>query len=134
MAGFLCEAQAVASPLIVVVPLSVVPNWAREFRKWVPQVNCVVYVGDAASRAVIRHFEFPPAGRAAGRTHKFDVLITTYEIALKDAALLRGVRWGYLMVDEAHRLKNDESALYKASRARCCLAGYVVFTLHYLLL
>jgi chromodomain-helicase-DNA-binding protein 1 len=41
------------------------------------------------------------------------VLITTYELVLKDAPLLGQVPWAFLMVDEAHRLKNAESALYQ---------------------
>jgi hypothetical protein len=43
------------------------------------------------------------------------VLITTYELVLKDAPLLSQVPWAFLMVDEAHRLKNAESALYQVS-------------------
>jgi hypothetical protein len=44
------------------------------------------------------------------------VLITTYELVLKDAPLLGQVPWAFLMVDEAHRLKNAESALYQVRR------------------
>ena len=31
-----------------------------------------------------------------------------------DSWVLRPIKWAYMMVDEAHRLKNDEAALYKA--------------------
>ena len=48
---------------------------------------------------------------------KFNVLLTTYEIALKDKTFLNTVNWAVLGVDEAHRLKNDDSLLYK------CLAS-----------
>lgn len=41
------------------------------------------------------------------------VLITTYELVLKDASILNHIKWNYMMVDEAHRLKNHESALYQ---------------------
>lgn len=55
------------------------------------------------------------------------VLITTYELALKDAALLSTVPWAFLMVDEAHRLKNAESALYQV----CCIeCGCVLHVQH----
>ena len=48
------------------------------------------------------------------RRLKFNVLITTYEILLKDKTFLSPLAWAVLAVDEAHRLKNDDSLLYKA--------------------
>ena len=91
----------VGGPFLVVVPLSTVPNWIREFSRWMPQMNVIVYVGDSKSREVARAFEFP--SQYGGTALKFDVLITTYELVLKDAPILSRVRWQYLMVDEAHR-------------------------------
>lgn len=44
---------------------------------------------------------------------KFNAVLTTYEIVLKDKAYLAQLPWAVLMVDEAHRLKNGESLLYR---------------------
>jgi ATP-dependent helicase STH1/SNF2 len=47
------------------------------------------------------------------------VVLTTYEMALKDFATLQRIprRWAYLVVDEAHRLKNWDSKLVQVLRA-----------------
>ena len=64
---------------------------------------------------VIRMYEFTNQNaNQAGRPWKFEVLITTYELVLKDADILGTINWSYLIVDEAHRLKNNDSALYQA--------------------
>ena len=39
--------------------------------------------------------------------------MTTYEVVLKDSTFMKSIQWAYLMVDEAHRLKNNESSLYR---------------------
>ena len=42
---------------------------------------------------------------------RWDVLITTYETVTSDIDFLRKTKWGFLVVDEAHRLKAAESRL-----------------------
>lgn len=100
--GYFSEMLHIFGPFLVVVPLSTVPNWIKEFKKWIPDVNAVVYVGDTKSREVIREFEFFNK-RRSDRELKFEALITTYELVLKDSDVLSQIRWNFLVVDEAHR-------------------------------
>uniref|UniRef100_A0A8C5TPE4 DNA helicase n=1 Tax=Malurus cyaneus samueli TaxID=2593467 RepID=A0A8C5TPE4_9PASS len=97
-------------PFLLVVPLSTLTSWQREIQTWAPQMNAVVYLGDITSRNMIRTHEWmhPQTKRL-----KFNILLTTYEILLKDKSFLGGLNWAFIGVDEAHRLKNDDSLLYK---------------------
>uniref|UniRef100_A0A8C3I5M4 Chromodomain helicase DNA binding protein 2 n=1 Tax=Chrysemys picta bellii TaxID=8478 RepID=A0A8C3I5M4_CHRPI len=97
-------------PFLIVVPLSTLTSWQREFEIWAPEINVVVYIGDMMSRNTIREYEWI---HSQTKRLKFNALITTYEILLKDKTVLGSINWAFLGVDEAHRLKNDDSLLYK---------------------
>ncbi|CAK5269440.1 unnamed protein product [Mycena citricolor] len=43
----------------------------------------------------------------------FPVVITTYELIMKDRSSLSAYPWGYIVVDEGHRLKNMHCALIR---------------------
>ncbi|WEW61620.1 ATP-dependent DNA helicase Hrp3 [Emydomyces testavorans] len=97
-------------PFIVVVPLSTMPSWAETFDYWTPDLNYVVYSGNEASRNIIKEYELLVDGSV--KRPKFHVLLTTYEYVLVDASFLSQIKWQFLAVDEAHRLKNRDSQLY----------------------
>jgi chromodomain-helicase-DNA-binding protein 1 len=98
-------------PFICVVPLSTMPAWADTFNNWTPDVNYVIYTGGGDARKIIRDRELLVDGNV--RKPKFNVLMTTYEFVLLDAQFLSQIKWQFLAVDEAHRLKNRDSQLYK---------------------
>uniref|UniRef100_A0A8B9ZAN9 Chromodomain-helicase-DNA-binding protein 4 n=1 Tax=Anas platyrhynchos TaxID=8839 RepID=A0A8B9ZAN9_ANAPL len=102
-------------------PLSTIINWEREFEMWAPDMYVVTYVGDKDSRAIIRENEFTfednaiRGGKKASRMKKeaavkFHVLLTSYELITIDMAILGSIDWACLIVDEAHRLKNNHSS------------------------
>lgn len=112
------------SPMLLVVPLSTVTNWGREFGTWSPQMNVLCYMGSADARKTIREHEFyyPKTGKEKDSkskgTLKFQAVITSYEILLTDNAVLKKIPWKVLLVDEGHRLKNNEAKLFQ------CLKDY----------
>uniref|UniRef100_A0A8D0H1E3 Chromodomain helicase DNA binding protein 2 n=1 Tax=Sphenodon punctatus TaxID=8508 RepID=A0A8D0H1E3_SPHPU len=108
--SYLFHQHQLYGPFIIVVPLSTLTSWQREFEIWSPEINVVVYIGDLMSRNTIREYEWV---HTQTKRLKFSVLITTYEILLKDKSVLGSINWAFLGVDEAHRLKNDDSLLYK---------------------
>ena len=108
--SYLFNAHQVYGPFLMVVPLSTMAAWQKEFDQWASEINLVVYIGDVSSRNMIRSYEWCHAGN---KRLKFNVLLTTYEILLKDKGFLGSVSWAALGIDEAHRLKNDDSLLYK---------------------
>ncbi|GAB7350951.1 hypothetical protein MBLNU459_g1457t1 [Dothideomycetes sp. NU459] len=97
-------------PFLVVVPLSTMPAWADTFNNWTPDINYVVYNGNEASRKIIRDYELLVDGNP--KKTKFNVMLTTYEYILLDSPFLSQLKWQFMAVDEAHRLKNRESQLY----------------------
>nr|AML25534.1 ATP-dependent chromatin remodeler chd1 [Euschistus heros] len=107
---YLFHTHQLYGPFLIVVPLSTMTSWQREFSLWAPEMNVVTYIGDINSRDVIRNYEWCYSG---SKRLKFNAILTTYEIVLKDKAFLGSISWAILMVDEAHRLKNDDSLLYK---------------------
>ncbi|CAH1985372.1 unnamed protein product [Acanthoscelides obtectus] len=108
---YLFHTHHLHGPFLCVVPLSTMTSWQREFTQWAPELNFVTYLGDLQSRDTIRQYEWCYEG---SKRLKFNAILTTYEIVLKDKAFLGSLSWAVLLVDEAHRLKNDDSLLYKA--------------------
>ncbi|XP_036399292.1 chromodomain-helicase-DNA-binding protein 2 isoform X2 [Megalops cyprinoides] len=108
--SYLFHQHQLYGPFLLVVPLSTLTSWQREFDTWAPDMNVVVYLGDVLSRQTIRDYEWV---NQQTKRIRFNALLTTYEILLKDKGVLGNINWAFLGVDEAHRLKNDDSLLYK---------------------
>lgn len=92
-------------PFLILCPLSVLSNWKEEMERFAPGLSCVTYTGDKEERARRQQDLRQESG--------FHVLLTTYEICLKDASFLKSFSWSVLAVDEAHRLKNQSSLLHR---------------------
>ncbi|CAN0251372.1 unnamed protein product, partial [Discosporangium mesarthrocarpum] len=106
--AYLREARGIKGPHIVVVPKSTVGNWLREFKRWCPAIKTVRLLGNKAERKAICEEHIEP--------QKFDAVVASYEAVLKEQGTLKKIKWKYLLIDEAHRIKNENSSLSKVVR------------------
>uniref|UniRef100_A0A8R1TZD8 Uncharacterized protein n=1 Tax=Onchocerca volvulus TaxID=6282 RepID=A0A8R1TZD8_ONCVO len=106
--GFMKHYKNASGPHLVIAPKSTLQNWINEFGKWCPSLKAVALIGIAEARADLIRNEILPG--------KWDVLVTSYEMVLKEKSLLRKYAWQYLVIDEAHRIKNEHSKLSEIVR------------------
>ena len=106
--GYLRFVKKTTGPHLIVVPKSTLDNWHREFSQWIPDIDVVILTGQKEDRAQLIK------DRIIGE--KFDVCVTSYEMVLIEKSKLQKFAWEYIIVDEAHRIKNDKSSLSEIIR------------------
>lgn len=109
--------EKIQRPFLVVVPLSTVEHWRREFEGWSDLKTCVYHDRQRVWRDVMREYEWYFADRPRTPDFlKFDVLVTTYDTLIGDFDVISQIPWRVTVVDEAHRLRNQKGKLLECMK------------------
>lgn len=120
-------------PHIVIVPKSTLSNWVKEFERWFPAIRVIKFHGKREDREDMKARYFTTAAATAdnrrptrtlpdgsddnsNNPRQWDVCLTTYEVCNTERKTLEKFTWKYLIIDEAHRLKNETSQFSKNIR------------------
>ncbi|XP_047319359.1 ISWI chromatin-remodeling complex ATPase CHR11-like [Impatiens glandulifera] len=106
--GYLHEFRGISGPHMVVSPKSTLGNWMNEIKRFCPALRAIKFLGNPDERKHIRE-NLLVAG-------KFDICVTSFEMAIKEKNILKQFSWRYIIIDEAHRIKNENSLLSKTMR------------------
>ncbi|XP_059422682.1 lymphoid-specific helicase [Carassius carassius] len=94
--------KKVLGPFLVVAPLSTLPNWISEFKRFTPEVSVLLYHGPQKERMDL----VKKIRQVQGPLKMCPVVVTSFEIAMRDRKFLQRFHWNYMIVDEGHRIKN----------------------------
>src|SRR6056300_1250576 len=131
--GFLCDEMGLGKSIqiistilgnsqkntLIVVPKSIVTQWKNEFAKFAPSLNVFIYDG-------------PDRTKDPNDLLNSDVVITPYSLLAEDTKILHRIRWGRIVLDEGHEIRNPSSSKFKAvcqlhADIRWILSGTPVF-------
>ncbi|KAI9777539.1 MAG: swr1 complex component [Geoglossum umbratile] len=119
LAHLACEHE-VWGPHLIIVPTSVMLNWEMEFKKWCPGFKILTYYGTQEERKQKR--------KGWLDDNMWHVCITSYQLVLQDNQTFKRRNWHYMILDEAHNIKNFRSQRWQTlltfkTRARLLLTG-----------
>ncbi|MBA0743840.1 hypothetical protein Gogos_006494, partial [Gossypium gossypioides] len=106
-------------PVLIICPTSVICNWKCEFSRWAP-FNVSLYHGSSCELILEKL-----------QANGVEVLVTSFDTFRIHGNLLSEIKWEIVVVDEAHRLKNEKSKFYSAcleikTRRRIGLTGTIM--------
>ncbi|XP_076981499.1 lymphoid-specific helicase isoform X2 [Tamandua tetradactyla] len=101
--------RGVPGPFLVCGPLSTLPNWMAEFKRFTPEIPTMLYHGTQQERRKLVKNIY----KRKGTLQIHPVVVTSFEIAMRDRSALQHCYWKYLIVDEGHRIKNMKCRLIR---------------------
>lgn len=107
--GYMKHYRNIASPHLIIAPKSTLSNWMNEIKRWCPSLSAVCLIGNQEQRSAIIRDTILPAT-------EWNICVTSYEMILRERAVLKRFNWRYLVIDEAHRIKNEKSKLSEMVR------------------
>lgn len=111
--AYMKEFKKVDGPHLVMVPKSTLSNWCNEFKRFCPSLRVLRFHGSKEERLEIIQDRMKAHSMA---NRDWDVVITTYEVVNLEKGALTKIAWRYLIIDEAHRLKNEDSQFSQTVR------------------
>ncbi|CAD8079411.1 unnamed protein product [Paramecium primaurelia] len=117
--GFMKQFKNISGPHLIVGPLSTVTNWERELSEWLPKCSVLKMMATEEWRHDFnKHLN----------KKDYDVIVASYECVINNERILNKYKFEYLIIDEAHKLKNEESLFFTtlkrlSSRFRLLLTG-----------
>ncbi|EMD33225.1 hypothetical protein CERSUDRAFT_108387 [Gelatoporia subvermispora B] len=100
LAHLACD-RGIWGPHLIIVPTSVLLNWEMEFKKFLPGFKILSYHGTTKRRKELR--------QGWNNKYHFNVCVTSYALASRDAHVFKRKPWYYMILDEAHMIKNFKS-------------------------
>ncbi|PTQ39907.1 hypothetical protein MARPO_0043s0132 [Marchantia polymorpha] len=92
-------------PILVIVPLNGCQMWESELLRSAEHVYTVVYTGSTSGRSVIQRHELNPSEKPI----KFQIVLTTFDVANIDHDHLMKFEWEAVVLDEGHRSRVTKS-------------------------
>jgi superfamily II DNA or RNA helicase len=108
-------ASRLTKPSLLVVPTSLVNNWAAEIQKFAPNLSVLVLHGSE------RKDNF-------AEINTYNIIITTYPLVFRDKDILLSQDYYYVVLDEAQYIKNTKAKITQIilqinAKHRLCLTG-----------
>ncbi|KAJ2765548.1 putative DNA helicase ino80, partial [Coemansia nantahalensis] len=110
--AYLAETHNIWGPFMVVAPASTLHNWQQELVRFVPEFKILPYWGAPKDRKVLRKSLWNPKSLSR-KDSAFHVMVTSYQMIIKDESYLNRVKWQYMVLDEAQAIKSSESTRWK---------------------
>ena len=111
--AYLAEKHNIWGPFLVIAPSSTLHNWQQEITRFVPDLKCLPYWGNAKDRKVLRKF-WDRKHVTYTKESPFHVLITSYQLVVQDTQYFQKIRWQYMILDEAQAIKSAQSSRWKS--------------------
>lgn len=100
-------------PVMIIAPGSILENWCRELIKFAPDLQ------------VLKHHGPHRTGRPAD-FDGFDVIVTSYDNAIRDQSLFLMIEWAAVVLDEAQYIRNPDAQRTKSVKRLRRKAGIAV--------
>lgn len=101
LAMLLCAKEKGKLRALVVCPASLQLNWLSEAQRFAPDINACALLGGAKER----HEKL---------AQEYELIITSYDQARRDAQTYEGMRFTHVLLDEAQHIKNAASQAARA--------------------